>query len=177
MRRVRYAVACSLDGFIAGPNDDFDWIPHDPEVDSAADFSRYDTLLIGRRTFEVMRDNGQPTFPGKKNYIFSRTLKPDDIPKSSILSTTPEQTTAELRNQPENGKDIWLFGGGELFRTLLAANLVDEIELAIIPILLGAGIPLLPPSQRVQLALQSQRAYKSGILSLTYSIIQSTNRP
>lgn len=169
MRRVRYAVASSLDGFIAGPDGEFDWIPSDPEVDSAQDFSRYDTLLIGRRTFEVMRANGQPTFPGKKNCIFSRTLTGADIPKSSILSATPEQTVSELRSAPDNGKDIWLFGGGELFRTLLAAHLVDEIELAVIPILLGAGIPLLPaPSRRVQLTLQSQRTYKSGILSLTY---------
>jgi dihydrofolate reductase len=172
MHRVRYAVACSLDGFIAGPNDDFDWIPSDPEVDSAQDFSRYDTLLIGRRTFDVMRAHGQPTFPGKTNYIFSRTLKSSDIPKSSILSTTLEQTVTELRNQPDNGKDIWLFGGGELFRTLLAAHLVDEIELAIIPILLGDGIPLLPrTSQRTQLKLNHQRSYKNGMLSVTYSIV------
>lgn len=171
MRSVRYAVASSLDGFIAGPNGEFDWIPSDPEAESAADFSRYDTLLIGRRTFEVMRANNQSTFPGKKNYIFSRTLTRADIPKSSILSSTPEQTVAELRNQPNNGKDIWLFGGGELFRTLLAAKLVDEIEVAIIPVLLGSGIPLLAGTQRVQLALQEQRAYKSGTLSLTYSLI------
>lgn len=169
MRRVRYAVACSLDGFIAGPSGEFDWITPDPEVDSAQDFSRYDTLLIGRRTFEVMRAHGQPTFPGMKNYIFSRTLKRTDIPESSILSTTPELTVAELRNQPDNGKDIWLFGGGELFRTLLAARLVDEIELAVIPILLGSGIPLLPPSQRVPLTLTRHKVYSSGILSLTYS--------
>ncbi len=170
MRRVRYAVACSLDGFIAGPNGEFDWIPSDPEVDSAQDFSRYDTLLIGRRTFDIMRAHGQPTFPGKKNYIFSRTLPRADIPKSSILSTTPEQTVAALRNQPENGKDIWLFGGGELFRTFLAAHLVDEIELVIIPILLGAGIPLLAGAHRTNLTLTEHKVYKSGILSLTYSI-------
>ena len=169
MRLVRYAVACSLDGFIAGPNGEFDWIPQDPEVDSAQDFSRYDTLLIGRRTFEVMRANGQPTFPGKKNYIFSRTLTRADIPKSSILSTTPEQTVTELRNQP--GKDIWLFGGGELFRTLLASHLVDEIELAVIPILLSSGISLLPRSQHIQLTLTQHKVYKSGILSLSYSIL------
>lgn len=171
MRRIRYAVACSLDGFIAGPNGEFDWIAPDPEVDSAQDFSRYDTLLIGRRTFDVMRANGQATFPGMKNYIFSRTLTRADIPKSSILSSTPEQTVTELRSAPDNGKDIWLFGGGDLFRTLLAARLVDEIELAVLPILLGDGIPLLPPpSQRLQLALQQQRTFKSGTLSLTYSI-------
>ena len=171
MRRVRYAVASSLDGFIAGPNSEFDWIPSDPEVDSAQDFSRYDTLLIGRRTFDVMRAHGQPTFPGKKNYIFSRTLTCGDIPKSSILSTTPEQTVTELRS--ESGKDIWLFGGGELFRTLLAARLVDEIELTVIPILLGTGIPLLPAASRVQLTLKQHKIYNSGILSLTYSIATS----
>jgi dihydrofolate reductase len=170
MRRIRYAVACSLDAFIAGPNDDFDWIPRDPEVDSAQDFSRYDTLLIGRRTFDVMRAHGQPTFPGKKNYIFSRTLTRADIPKSSVLSSNPIETTAELRSAPDNGKDIWLFGGGELFRALLAANLVDEIELAVIPILLSSGIPLLPPAPHVPLTLTHHKIYKSGIISLTYSI-------
>jgi dihydrofolate reductase len=170
MRRVRYAVACSLDGFIADANDGFDWIPSDPEVDAAQDFSRYDTLLIGRRTFDVMRANGQPTFPGKKNYIFSRTLKSSDIPESSILSNDPIKTTTELRNQPDNHKDIWLFGGGELFRTLLAAHLVDEVELMIIPILLGAGIPLLAGTHRTQLALTAHKIYKNGMISLTYSI-------
>ena len=175
MRRVRYAVVSSLDSFIAGPNSEFDWITSDAEVDSAQDFSRYDTLLIGRRTFEVMRAHGQPTFPGKKNYIFSRTLTRADLPKSSILSTTPELTVAELRNQADNGpnrnKDIWLFGGGELFRTLLAARLVDEIELTILPVLLGSGIPLLPAFPlRTQLALQAHKIYKSGTISLTYSV-------
>ncbi|HEY4010558.1 MAG TPA: dihydrofolate reductase family protein [Acidobacteriaceae bacterium] len=173
MRRVRYAVASSLDGFIAGLNGEFDWITSDPEVDSAQDFSRYDTALIGRRTFEVMRDNGQPTFPGMKNFIFSRTLKRADIPKSSILSTTPEQTVAELRSAPENGKDIWLFGGGELFRVLLAARLVDEIELAVLPILLGSGIPLLPGAHRIPLTLTAHRRFGNGTLSLTYAIRQT----
>jgi dihydrofolate reductase len=174
MRRVRYAVASSLDGFIAGPNGEFDWITPDPEVDSTQDFSRYDTLLIGRRTFDVMRAQGQPTFPGKKNYIFSRTLTRADIPKSSILSATPIETVADLRNQPDNGrnngKDIWLFGGGELFRTLLAAHLVDEIELTIIPVLLGAGIPLLAGEYRNQLTLKEHKVYNSGTVALTYSI-------
>ena len=172
MRRVRYALVASLNGFIAGPNGEFDWIAPDPEVDSAQDFSRYDTALIGRRTFDLMRAHGHPTVDGMKNYIFSRTLTRADIPESSILSTTPERTVTELRSAPVNGKDIWLFGGGELFRTLLAAHVVDDIELLLLPILLGGGIPLLPRfPQRVQLTLQNQRAYKSGTLSLTYSIV------
>ena len=171
MRRVRYSVCSSLDGFIAGPDGEFDWITPDPEVDSAQDFSRYDTLLIGRRTFEIMRAHGQPAFPGKMNYIFSRTLTRADIPDSSILSATPEQTVSELRSAPDNGKDIWLFGGGELFRTLLATRLVDDIELTILPVLLSSGIPLLPATaSRIHLNLEADNVYKSGTISLTYAI-------
>lgn len=175
MRRVRYAVCSSLDGFIAGPNGEFDWITPDPEVDSAQDFSRYDTALIGRRTFDVMRAQGEPAVLGMENYIFSRTLTRADIPKSSILSTTPKQTVAELRNQP--GKDVWLFGGGELFHTLLAARLVDEIELLVIPVLLGAGISLLTGPNRTQLTLKEHKVYNSGTLSLTYSIKYDSPSP
>ena len=171
MRRVRYAVASSLDGFIAGPSGEFDWIIPNPERDFTQISSRYDTALIGRRTFDLMRTHGKPTVTGMKNYIFSRTLTRADIPKSSILSTTPEQTVAELRSAPDNGKDIWLFGGGELFRTLLAAHLVDDIELTIIPVLLGVGIPLLPGAHRLALKRTEHKLYNNGMLSLTYSII------
>jgi dihydrofolate reductase len=176
MRRVRYSVASSLDGYIAGPNGEFDWIMPNPEFDFAAHFAQFDTALIGRRTFQLMFEHGKPTLPGMKNYIFSRTLRPSDIPKSSILSTTPEQTVRELCNQAATGKDIWLFGGGELFRTLLAAHLVDTIELSLIPVLLGAGtplagsgMPLLPPfGKRVPLELKEHKVYKNGTVALTY---------
>jgi dihydrofolate reductase len=170
MRRVRYAVASSLDGFIAGPSGEFDWIIPNPERDFTQISSRYDTALIGRRTFDLMRTHGKPTVTGMKNYIFSRTLTRAAVPKSSILSDSPERTVAELRTAPDTGKDIWLFGGGELFRTLIAARLVDEIELAVIPVLLGSGVPLLPAASRVALTLTRHKLYKNGTVSLTYSI-------
>jgi dihydrofolate reductase len=80
-----------------------------------------------------------------------------------------EDTVAALRAEP--GKDIWLFGGGLLFRSLLDAGLVDTVEVAIMPVLLGEGIALLPPSaKQTKLKLTGHKVYKTGIVSLEYSV-------
>ena len=128
MRKVIYGGAMSLDGFIAGPNGEYDWIVMDPDIDFAAFMGRFDTFLIGRKTFEAMRRMGEtaPPTPGIQNIVFSRTLRPADCPNAT-LSDDAETFVADLRKKP--GKDIALFGGGELFRSLLAAGLVDEVEL------------------------------------------------
>src|SRR5919112_5234461 len=143
MRRVRYAVAASLDGYIAGPKGEADWIVMDPEIDFAAMFEQFDTFLLGRRTFEAMGSAGQGGSPGMKTLVFSRTLRQQDYPGVTIVAEGMEETVAALRAAP--GKDIWLYGGGSLFRSLLDAGLVDTVEVAIIPVLLGGGVPLLPP--------------------------------
>jgi dihydrofolate reductase len=169
MRRIRYAVAASLDGYIAGPNGEYDWIVKDPEIDFGELFSQFDTALIGRRTYEVMLNAGQGSLPGLKAYVFSRTLQQRDHPKVTVVAERPAETAAALRAKP--GKDIWLFGGGSLFRSLAEAKLVDTVEVAIIPVLLGEGIPLLPPpAQGIKLTLASQKVYKTGIVSLHYTI-------
>jgi dihydrofolate reductase len=162
----------SLDGFIAGPNGEYDWIVMDPDMDFAAMMGRFDTFLIGRKTFEVMRrvaDSAPPT-PGIQSIIFSRTLRPGDCP-DAILSADAEGTVADLRNKP--GKDIALFGGGELFRSLLAAGLVDEVRISLVPVLLGGGIPFLPsPAECARLKLQQCRVYqKTGTVGLEYDIL------
>jgi dihydrofolate reductase len=171
MRRVRYVVAMSLDGYIAGPNGEADWIIMDPEIDFRALFEQFDTFLLGRRTFEAMGGAGGGGQSGAQTLVFSRTLRQQDYPNLTIVSENPEGMLADLRAKP--GKDIWLFGGGLLFRSLLEARLVDTVEVAVMPVLLGEGIPLLPPkpaSERVKLKLASSRVFKTGIVSVEYAV-------
>jgi dihydrofolate reductase len=177
-RRVRYGVAMSLDGYIAGPKGEADWIVHDPDIDFAETFSRFDTLLIGRKTFEAMgkMGGGEGSMPGVKSFVISRTMKQADHRKLTIVHDVGS-FVADLKTKP--GKDIWLFGGGELFRSMLAAGLVDGIDVGIIPVVLGGGIPLLPPpANRVRLKLTKQRVYeKSGIVGLQYDVVRVRRAP
>jgi dihydrofolate reductase len=168
-RSVRYSVAMSLDGYIAGPNGEADWIVNDPDIDFSEIFNRFDTLLIGRKTFEAMlkMGGGGGSWPGVKSFVISRTLKPADHPDVPIVADARALVT-DLKAQP--GKDIWLFGGGELFRSLLGDGLVDGVDVGIVPVVLGGGIPLLPsPAPRTKLILRNRRVYeKSGIVGLEY---------
>jgi dihydrofolate reductase len=173
MRKVVYGGAMSLDGYIAGPHGEFDWIVMDPEIDFTAMMARFDTFLIGRKTYEVMRRAAEaaPPSPGIRNLVFSRTLRPEDCPGASLYPDAVP-VVADLRHQP--GKDIALFGGGELFRSLLAAGLVDEVGFSLIPVLLGGGIPLLPsPADRARLRLKTCRRYeRTGTVGLEYDIVR-----
>jgi dihydrofolate reductase len=169
MRRIRYQVACSLDGYIADAQGGTDWIVHEPEVDFAELFAQFDTLLMGRVTYLDMTTRGTDGFWGKKVLVFSRTLRQEDHPEVEVVSEGIEERVRELRAQP--GKDIWLFGGGELFRSLLELGLVDTVEPAIIPVLVGGGVPFLPnPAIQTRLALTGHRVFPSGIVWLEYTV-------
>lgn len=158
----------SLDGFIAGPNGEFDWIIMDPSFDFEALFKQFDTFLLGRRTFEITRGGGVGTTAGTQTIVFSRTLRQTDYPKV-MISSDATKTISELKKKP--GKDIWLFGGGELFRSVLDAGLIDTVEVAVMPILLSQGIPLLAPGVRSPaLRLTETKTLPSGTVLLSYSV-------
>ena len=170
MRRIRYVVATSLDGFIAGPKGEADWIIRDPDFDFQALFNQFDTVLLGRRTYEVTQTPGAPPWPpGMNVYVFSRTLRQRDHPQVTLVADKLEGTLGNLR--AKSGKDIWLFGGSSLFRSLLGAGLVNTVEVAVSPVLLGEGIRLLqPPAKQAKLKLTGHKVYKSGIVSLQYAV-------
>jgi dihydrofolate reductase len=177
MRKIIYSVAMSLDGYLAGPNGEADWILMDPEIDFAGMMARFDTILMGRGTFEAAQAmGGGESMPGVTTVVVSRTLRQKDHPDLTIIADDVGGELSRLRAGP--GKDIWLFGGGSLFRSLLDLGLVDTIEVAIIPVLLGGGIPLLPArSQRTTLQLVSSKAYKAtGTLALEYAVQQEPNK-
>jgi dihydrofolate reductase len=171
MRKVYYAVAMSLDGYIAGPGGEADWILMDPDIDFREILKRFDTILMGRRTFEPMIGKDGPQMPGMKTLVFSKTLRQEDHPDVTIVADKASDVVRTLKEQP--GGDIWLFGGGELFRSLAEAGLVDAVEVALIPVLLGGGIPLLPsPAPKVILTLVGHKVYeKTGTVGLEYAVV------
>jgi dihydrofolate reductase len=144
----------------------------DPELDFGAMFARFDTILLGRKTYQTTRTGGGGGMPGVNSYVFSRTLQQADA-RGVTVSNDPIQTISALKGQP--GKDIWLFGGGVLFRSLLELGLVDTVGVAIIPVLLGGGVPLLPGTpERSGLRLIEHRVYeKTGTVTLEYAVKKS----
>jgi dihydrofolate reductase len=170
-RTLRYQVAASLDGFIAGPNGEADWIPMDPEIDFGALTGRYDAVLMGRKSWEAAaKFGGGGALFGLKTYVASRTLAPITKKNVTLLPGDAVESVRALKREP--GKELWLFGGGTLCASLLDAGLVDLVEIAQIPILLGRGIPLLAPlARRVPLKLVEERIYRTtGTALITYRV-------
>lgn len=169
MRRVWYSVAMSLDGYIAGPRGEYDWIPDEPEMDWGAFMARFDTVLMGRLSYQAaLQAPGGGVMPGMSTYVVSSTLEAKAHPEVTILNEDLEARLTSLRAMP--GKEIWLFGGGLLFRSLLERGLVDVVEIGLVPVLLGGGIPFLPGLDGLRrLELIETRRYSSGIMLLTYA--------
>lgn len=171
MRALRYSVASSLDGFIAGPKGEYDWITVDPDIDFAAMYAGFSGLVMGRKSYDVFVATGGSQGPELPVYVCSRTL--GGAPEGVTVVRDAAAQIPDLKRT--DGKPLWLWGGGELFAELARAGLVDGVEVAIIPIVLGNGVPLMPASgPRLPLQLRAHRLYpKSGTLFLEYDVVQS----
>jgi dihydrofolate reductase len=173
MRKVILGVAVSLDGFIEGPKGEYDWCFTDPDYSLKEFFKRVDTIFVGRRTYEMSSEmeGGGPGFPKFKEYVFSTTI--DKVKQGATLIKGDIKAEVD-KIKKDKGKDIWLFGGASLTTSLMNLGLVDELSLAIYPILLGSGKPLFKNiKDRIKLELLQTKIYPTGLISVTYGIRQT----
>lgn len=180
MRKVKYGVGVSLDGYIASPDGSVDWLNRatskaegEGEDFGMGDFFRsIDTVLMGRKTYEMAVKMGMDKggYPKMKNYVFSRTLPSGKRDGVEFMSGNPADLIARLKQQP--GKDIWLCGGGELAREVLNSKALDEIILGVAPVLVGDGRLTFPPGfPETEVELIECKQYKGGVVGLTYKVL------
>jgi dihydrofolate reductase len=173
MRKITFGGANSLDNYIARPDHAVDWLLWGNEAAAVmADYWKtIDTILMGRKTYEVAlrRGQGSDSFTGVKTYVFSRTLDQGAHEGVTIVASDAAEFVRDLKQQ--DGRDICLMGGGELARPLFEAGLIDEIGFNIHPVLLGSGIPLFHPMNRqIDLKLLECRPFKNGCVYVTYRV-------
>jgi dihydrofolate reductase len=174
MRKVILQLAVSLDGFIEGPNGEYDWCFTDQDYGMTQFFERIDSVFYGRKSYELTLSMGEsidesamPAFSKLTEYVFSNTLQVVN-PSAILVNGDIEAEVRRIKNEP--GKDIWLFGGASLTTSLMNLGLVDEIILAVHPIILGGGKPLFSQiATRILLTLMDTKSYSSGLVLLTYA--------
>ncbi len=171
MRKLILQLAVSLDGYIEGPNGEYDWCFTDDDYGMSEFFGRIDSVFIGRKSYEMVASMGgepPPGFPKLTNYVFSNSL--DRVNDGDVI-VCGDIAGEVNRIKSEEGKDIWLFGGAGLTTSLLNMNLIDEMSLAIHPIILGAGKPLFHDiTERKPLALVKSKIYPNGLAMMTYAV-------
>jgi len=171
MRNIILGLAVSLDGFIEGPNGEYDWCFTDQHYGMNEFFKRIDAVFMGRKTYEMslgMASGGDMAMPKMNEYVFSNTI--DKVANGKILvKGNIEVEVKKIKNG--NGKDIWLFGGAGLTASLINLNLVDELWLSVHPVILGGGKPLFSGiEKRIKLNLIDSKTYSTGLVSLKYSV-------
>ena len=181
MRKVILGLGISLDGYIARKDGAVDWLSMDWDYDWTAFFKAIDAVLMGRKSWEAAlgvmsksKSKISNPYAGMETYVFSNTLKESGVESVEIVSGNLKEFIENLKRK--DGKNIWLSGGGELAKSFLDEDLVDEIHLGVTPHLLGAGIPLFPELAReIPLRLVSSRTCKhkkedNGMLELIYEV-------
>lgn len=176
MRKVILNLAVSLDGYIEGPNGEYDWCFSDQDYGMTDFLKRIDTIFFGRKSYEMMTASGNNTGSGPDPYrkfkkiVFSKTLESVD-PSFSLVTGDIQKAVTQMKN--EEGKDIWLFGGAGLTTSMINSGLIDEIGLAVHPILLGSGKHLFTELEnRIKLTLVDTKTYSSGLVTLIYKVDQ-----
>lgn len=175
MRKVIYGGACSLDGYLARDDGSVDWLMFGDEAAELMkdSWSRFDTMLMGRKTYEVARASapkGQKNDYGVETFIFSTTLDPTKHEGLNIISSGAGEFVRSLKEK--DGKDICVMGGGLLARSLLEAGVIDEVGFNIHPILLGSGIPSFHlMKSEVKLELADCKPMTNGCVYVLYNVI------
>jgi dihydrofolate reductase len=167
---VTLYIATSLDGYIAGPDDDLSWLFTDADYGYSEFYRQVDALIMGRGTYEVVTKMGDWPYAGKHVVVVSRAQE--------VTITTSEtefhssSLSALLQQLREKGYlKVWLVGGGDLVRSFLNESLVSHIQVSLHPILLGKGVPLFPGGfPRTLLQFEGAEAYESGLVQLSYSV-------
>jgi len=168
MKKIVAGFAVSLDGYIEGINGEYEWITIDPSIDFASEMAKYDTFLIGRKSYEkIIAINAD--FSKWQNYVFSRTLTHVQPPFTLITDNVKVKLNALKKKE---GKDIALWEGANLLAALLNFKMVDEITIVVIPILLGKGKPMVDVlEEKVQLELFETKPYLNGSVQLKYKVL------
>jgi len=171
MRKVTFGGGNSLDNFIARKDHTADWLSWSDEVAAvtAELFKTIDTVVMGRKTYEALLRQGMTSYPGAKNYVFSRTMEQSAAPEVEIIREDAAEFLRKLKQQ--EGQGICVMGGGELAHSLFEADLIDEIGCNIHPVLLGSGVPLFHEMKRqIDLELLECKPFKNGCVLVSYRV-------
>ncbi len=180
MRKVILGAGITLDGYIARPDGAIDYLHMTKE--GAQDFGRFfttiDTIVMGRKTLDaaIAMSGGVYQSPiAAPTYVFSRTQPPGERDGVIFTQQSPAAWLRKIRARP--GKHIFHMGGGELARSFLKADLIDELFLGIVPILLGCGLPFFPAGfpQR-DFILVENKTYSKSQISLTYRRVRAKTK-
>lgn len=174
MRKLKLYIACSIDGKIARADGSIDWLPDPAGDDYGYDelYNSIDAIVMGYKTYEITEGFGEWHFKGKTSYVFSRNAEKKVNEHAQLINENPADFVSRLKQ--EEGKDIWLLGGGELVSVLYNAGLIDEMIIAFVPLVLGDGIPLFPCLKLQQnMRLVSHNTYENGLVMLNYLAIHS----
>ncbi len=171
MRKIILSLAISLDGYIAKPDGDVEWlkkVPNPEKLDYG--FSEFyktiDTTIMGNNTYKEILGFGIPfPFQDKENFVISRTIKAD----AEFVHFTPDIPNLVKDLKSKSGKDIWLIGGGQINTEFLNNGFIDELLIRIAPIVIGEGLPLFAnkPGEEIFKLIKTE-TFSTGIIQLTY---------